>query len=102
MQPFLFAETRRRIAAVTGEPATPADLYGHGVDPQRRVTAGHDLAHGTDGSLLLIIPASHETDITLVILKHGSHVEVLEPEWLREKVGEELSAAAGRYCKGEE
>ena len=35
------------------------------------------------------------------ILKHGSHVEVLEPGWLREKVGGELAAAAGRYCKGE-
>jgi len=31
------------------------------------------------------------------ILKHGSHVEVLEPEWLREKVAEELKAAANRY-----
>ena len=27
------------------------------------------------------------------ILKHGSHVEVLEPEWLREKVIEEMKKA---------
>jgi predicted DNA-binding transcriptional regulator YafY len=31
------------------------------------------------------------------ILKHGSHVEVLEPEWLRENVVEELKAAVNRY-----
>ena len=50
-----------------------------------------------DGSLLLTIPVSHETEIMMEILKHGSHVEVLEPEWLREKVAEELSAAVSRY-----
>jgi predicted DNA-binding transcriptional regulator YafY len=29
------------------------------------------------------------------ILKHGSHVEIMEPEWLREKVKEEI----GRMTK---
>ena len=50
-----------------------------------------------DGSLLLTIPASHEVEIMMEILKHGSHLEVLEPEWLRGKVTEELKAAANRY-----
>ena len=50
-----------------------------------------------DGSLLLTIPASHEVEIMMEILKHGSHVEVLEPEWLRAKVEKELKAAANRY-----
>jgi predicted DNA-binding transcriptional regulator YafY len=27
------------------------------------------------------------------ILKHGSHVEVLEPEWLREKIIKEINDA---------
>lgn len=46
-----------------------------------------------DGSLLLTIPVSHETEIMMEILKHGSHVVVLEPEWLREKVAAELNQA---------
>jgi len=32
------------------------------------------------------------------ILKHGSHVEVLEPEWLKEKVVKEIQAAVKNYC----
>lgn len=43
-----------------------------------------------DGSLLLTIPVSHGQEIMMEILKHGSHVEVLEPEWLKAKVMEEV------------
>ncbi|MDK9718527.1 MAG: WYL domain-containing protein, partial [Trichlorobacter sp.] len=50
-----------------------------------------------DGSLILTILASHEAEIIMEILKHGSHVEVLEPEWLRVKVIEELTAASNQY-----
>lgn len=50
-----------------------------------------------DGSLLLNLPASHEVEIMMEILKHGSHVEVLEPEWLRLKVAEEMRLAAAVY-----
>ena len=50
-----------------------------------------------DGSLILTIPVSHEQEIMMEILKHGSHVEVLEPEWLRMKVGNELKSAGGMY-----
>jgi len=50
-----------------------------------------------DGSLVRIIPASHEAEIMMEILKHGSHVEVLEPEWLREKVVNEMKVAVGNY-----
>ena len=42
-------------------------------------------------------PASHEVEITMEIVKHGSYVEVLEPAWLRERVGRELVFAAARY-----
>jgi len=31
------------------------------------------------------------------ILKHGSHVELLEPEWLREKIAVELERATALY-----
>lgn len=34
---------------------------------------------------MLILQGSHEAEIMMEILKHGSHVEVLEPEWLRGK-----------------
>jgi len=30
-------------------------------------------------------------------LKHGSHVEVLEPGWLKEKVVKEMKAAVLKY-----
>jgi predicted DNA-binding transcriptional regulator YafY len=42
-------------------------------------------------------PASHEAEIMMEILKHGSHVEVLEPEWLREKVLNEMKVAVANY-----
>ena len=32
------------------------------------------------------------------ILKHGSQVEVLEPEWLREKIHKEMISAVNIYC----
>ena len=51
-----------------------------------------------DGSLVRTIPASHQAEIMMEILKHGSHVEVLEPEWLREKVIYELKDAVNKYC----
>lgn len=50
-----------------------------------------------DGSLILTVPAPHEAEIMMEILRHGSHVEVLEPTWLREKVIAEMRAAVGRY-----
>jgi len=50
-----------------------------------------------DGSLLRTIPASHEAEIMMEILKHGSHVEVLEPGWLRGKVFKEIQSAVKKY-----
>jgi len=50
-----------------------------------------------DGSLVRTIPASHEAEIMMEILKHGSHVEVLGPEWLREKVIQEMRDAVENY-----
>jgi predicted DNA-binding transcriptional regulator YafY len=50
-----------------------------------------------NGSLILTVPASHEQEIMMEILKHGSHVEVMEPGWLREKVVKELRGAAEKY-----
>ena len=50
-----------------------------------------------DGSLLLTVPVSHEAEILMEILKHGSHVEVLEPLWLRQKVVKEIKVAVKKY-----
>ena len=50
-----------------------------------------------DGSLVLTIPASHQVEIMMEILKHGCHVVVLEPEWLREKVAQELRLGCKKY-----
>jgi predicted DNA-binding transcriptional regulator YafY len=50
-----------------------------------------------DGSLILTLPASHEAEVAMEILKHGSHVELLEPEWLREKIAVELERATALY-----
>ena len=50
-----------------------------------------------DGSLILNLPVSHEAEIMMEILKHGSHVEVLEPEWLKKKVIKEMKDAVKKY-----
>ncbi|OQX06707.1 MAG: hypothetical protein BWK76_25835 [Desulfobulbaceae bacterium A2] len=55
-----------------------------------------DLVH-PDGSLQRTIPVSHQTEIIMEILQHGSHAEVLEPQWLRDIVAQELRAAAKKY-----
>ncbi|MBA3014042.1 MAG: WYL domain-containing protein [Proteobacteria bacterium] len=50
-----------------------------------------------DGSLIRTIPVSHEVEIMMEVLKHGSQVEVLKPQWLRDKVIEEMRAAVTNY-----
>lgn len=51
-----------------------------------------------DGSLIRSIPVSHEAEIMMEVLKHGSQVEVLEPKWLRDKVISEMASAIKNYC----
>ena len=50
-----------------------------------------------DGGLVLRITVAGGGDLKRWVLSHGSHVEVLEPEWLREAVAEELRRAAQIY-----
>jgi len=50
-----------------------------------------------DGSLIRTIPASHEAEIMMEIFKHGSQVEVLEPEWLKNRVVQEMKNAVNKY-----
>lgn len=50
-----------------------------------------------NGALVRSIAVSHEAEIMMEILKHGSQVEVLAPQWLRDKVAGEISAAMQSY-----
>jgi predicted DNA-binding transcriptional regulator YafY len=50
-----------------------------------------------DGSYLLELPFSDPRELAMDVLRHGPHVEVLEPASLREAVKEQLAAALARY-----
>jgi predicted DNA-binding transcriptional regulator YafY len=50
-----------------------------------------------DGSYLLELPFSDHRELAMDILRHGPHVEVLEPASLRAAVKDELAAALARY-----
>jgi predicted DNA-binding transcriptional regulator YafY len=51
----------------------------------------------SDGSYVLEVPYSDHRELAMDILRHGAHVEVLEPESLRAAVKEQLAAALARY-----
>jgi len=50
-----------------------------------------------DGSYLLEIPFSDHRELAMDVLRHGAHVEVLEPQSLRAAVRGQLEAALKRY-----
>ena len=50
-----------------------------------------------DGSYVLELPFSDHRELAMDILRHGPHVEVLEPAGLREAVKEQLAAALKQY-----
>lgn len=50
-----------------------------------------------DGHYVLEVPYAEPTELMMDILRHGPHVEVLEPTELRTAVGESLNLAAGIY-----
>jgi len=50
-----------------------------------------------DGSYLLEVPFSDHRELAMDILRHGPHVEVLEPASLRAAVKAQLAAALARY-----
>lgn len=49
------------------------------------------------GCYVLKVPYSDDRELLMDILKHGSHVEVLQPDRLRERVAEEIEANAKQY-----
>ena len=50
-----------------------------------------------DGSYMLEIPYSQDSELVMDILRYGSNVEVLGPLGLREKVAQRLEAGAAQY-----
>jgi len=54
-----------------------------------------------DGSWEVSVPYSMPHELIMDILKHGAHVEVVEPESLRREVAEALEQAARRYGRQE-
>lgn len=59
--------------------------------------ADQRMAPRESGELDVTLPVSHETEILMEILKYGSKVEVLAPEWLRRRAQEEIEAMAEKY-----
>ncbi len=53
-----------------------------------------------DGTYLLKLPYSNQTELVMDILRHGQHVEVLGPASLRKAVQMELQAALAQYPGG--
>lgn len=51
-----------------------------------------------DGSYVLELPYGDDRELLMDILRHGHHVEVLEPPQLRSRLAQELQAAAARYA----
>jgi predicted DNA-binding transcriptional regulator YafY len=51
----------------------------------------------SDGRFELKVPYSQSTEIEMDILRHGEHVEVIEPAELRNKVAQRLRAAVKHY-----
>ena len=50
-----------------------------------------------DGAYELRLPYSRPEELVMDVLKHGPHVEVIEPAELREQVAKLLAAASARY-----
>ncbi|MBS4097552.1 MAG: YafY family transcriptional regulator [Sulfuricella sp.] len=50
------------------------------------------------GNYWLRVPYSDDRELLMDILRHGSHVEVLAPDALRQRVAAELQASMGKYA----
>jgi predicted DNA-binding transcriptional regulator YafY len=59
--------------------------------PQQRTT------EQTDGSQILAVPLTDIRELSMVLLRQGRHVEVLEPKELRDEVVNELQTALKNY-----
>lgn len=49
------------------------------------------------GELILTLPVSHEVEILMETLKHGTHVEALQSAWLRQRIRDEIGLMMKKY-----
>jgi proteasome accessory factor C len=87
----IFAGPARAIAHLRFSPDSARWVADEQWHPQQQGTHLHD------GGYELRIPYSNPTELIMDILKHGPHVEVLEPQELRDAVVERLRKAVARY-----
>jgi hypothetical protein len=73
-------------------------------DPERARYIKKELWHpdqvssvDDDGYLIIEFDFNQDPELIMDILKHGSHVEVLEPKSLKEKIIEEMKKSLGQY-----
>ncbi len=59
--------------------------------PQQR------LSHAQDGRVVLEVPFTDTRELAMDILRHGRHVEVLEPSELKKVVTDDLKSAIAQY-----
>lgn len=106
-RPELHPEQYRRHVFVTergGEPFAVAlrfDAYQARWIRERSWHPSQELKETGDGGVVLRLRVAGVGDLCRWILGYGRHVQVLEPEWLREQVAEELRQAAAGYGTSE-
>lgn len=91
----------RNFGVITGEHSTDVVLrFAPGVSPWISEQEWHDaqeVSVGGDGSLRMRFPVSGFAEVAREILKHGSAVEVLEPQALRDTIREEIRKMGTLY-----
>lgn len=103
------------LPAIEADPSGQADGYGIYAGKEPRIAVlrfdaeaarwvadeeWHPVARAEfarDGSLVLRVPFGHPQELVMDILRHGSHVEVLEPADLRQEVMSALKRANAVY-----
>ncbi len=66
---------------------------------ERQWSANQQVEIGEDGSLLLRVQAANEPECLAWVLGFGTSAELLEPQWLREKLAGELEYMLAKYRK---
>jgi predicted DNA-binding transcriptional regulator YafY len=99
--PPIKAYLRRTFGVIAGGHATEVVLrFTPGVSPWVAEQEWHEaqaVSIGKDGSLRLSFPVSGFVEVIREILKYGASVEVLEPQALRDALGEEIRKMGTLY-----
>ena len=87
----IFSGPPENVAVLHFDPEAARWIAEEEWHPQQRVSIL------PNGGLQLKVPYSHPQEIIMDILRHGPHVEVVQPASLRSAVAEALRQAAERY-----